>query len=80
MDVFRICYTSDKENRIYPLTPAKQQIESRPPDNEGNDIDAVVEQILFLFVELGEIFLAFVVLEQEYFIDIISAYTENYEQ
>ena len=27
--------------------PAKQQIESRPPGNEGNDIDAVVEQIPF---------------------------------
>ena len=59
--------------------PAKQQIESRQLDNEGNDIDAVVEQIPFLFIELGEIFLVFVVLEQEYFIDIISAYTENYE-
>ena len=60
--------------------PHGKQIESRPPDNEGNDIDAVVEQIPFLFIELGEIFLVFVVLEQEYFIDIISAYTENYEQ
>ena len=58
----------------------KQQIESRQPDNEGNDIDAVVEQIPFLFIELGEILPVLVVLEQEYFIDIISAYTENYEQ
>ena len=37
--------------------PAKQQIESRQLDNEGNDIDAVVEQIPFLFIELGEILL-----------------------
>ena len=59
--------------------PAKQQIKSRPPDNEGNDIDAVVEQIPFLFIELGEIFLVFVVLEQEYFIDIICAYPDDYE-
>ena len=59
--------------------PAKQQIESRPPGNEGNNIDTVVEQIPFLFIELGEIFLVFVVLEQEYFIDIISEYTGNYE-
>ena len=41
----------------------KQQIESRELYNQGNDIDAVIEQILFLFIELGEIFLVFVVLE-----------------
>ena len=59
--------------------PAKQQIKSRPPGNEGNDIDAVVEQIPFLFIELGEILLVLVVLEQEYFIDIICAYPDDYE-
>ena len=43
--------------------PTKQQIESRQLDNERNDIDAVVEQILFLFIELGEILPVLVVLE-----------------
>ena len=37
----------------------KQQIESRELDNQGNDIDAVVEQILFLLLELGEILLVY---------------------
>ena len=41
----------------------KQQIESRKLDYQRNDIDSVVEQILFLFVKLGEILLVFVVLE-----------------
>jgi hypothetical protein len=32
-------------------------------DNQGNDIDAVIEQILFLFIELGEILPVFAPLE-----------------
>lgn len=42
---------------------AKQQIKSRQLDNQGNDIDAVIEQILFLFIELGEILPVFAPLE-----------------
>ena len=41
----------------------KQQIESRELDYQRNDIDAVVEQILFLLLELGEILPVLIVLE-----------------
>ena len=41
----------------------KQQIESRELDYQRNDIDSVVEQILFLFVKLGEILPVLIVLE-----------------
>ena len=59
---------------------AKQQIKSRELDYQRNDIDAVIEQILFLFVKLGEILLVLVVLEQEYFIDIIREYPDGYKK
>ena len=38
----------------------KQQIKGCKLDNQRNDIDTVIEQILFLFVKLGEILLVFV--------------------
>ena len=60
--------------------PTKQQIESRQLDNERNDIDAVVEQILFLFIELGEILPVLVVLEQEYMIGIIQGQHDDCEK
>ena len=40
--------------------PTKQQIESRPPDNEGNDIDAVVEQIPFQSIQYAPFYVAVV--------------------
>ena len=58
----------------------KQQIESRQLDNEGSDIDAVVEQIPFLFIELGEILPVLVVLEQEYMIGIIQGQHDDCEK
>ena len=63
-----------------PSHPTKQQIESRQLDNKGNDIDAVVEQIPFLFIELGEILPVLVVLEQEYMIGIIQGQHDDCEK
>ena len=63
-----------------PSHPTKQQIKSRQLDNEGNDIDAVVEQIPFLFIELGELLPVLVVLEQEYMIGIIQGQHDDCEK
>ena len=58
----------------------KQQIESRELDYQRNDIDAVIEQILFLLLELGEILLVFVVLEYEEMTYMVHIKYQSYEQ
>ena len=58
----------------------EKQIESRQLDNQGNDIDAVVEQILFLFIELDEILSVLVVLEYKEMTYIVHIKYQSYEQ